>query len=1128
MTWFGGGVTVRFRPVLLGFLAALLAAAAVVALFFYNPDSLKDLLLPQVEAQIGRKIEVGEARFAIFPRIHLDLSDVVVRDVDPSRPFFKAKRLDLVLRSTPLMRLRVVVKRLLIDQPEITLRRDETGRWNFMAPPTSGPGGAQPATSPFGLAMAVQETSITNGALTLHDEFRPDGIRSLHLRTIDVHMTTGSREALAQVRFSGTLPSEHGTSSLSLSGKLRQAKTPMRIEQADGPPASPSVQFEGAVEALNLDIRQMADLFGPRPVPAQLHGAANLRGSLTVTPGVAGYDLVLSEMRAELAHLAIAGQGGISGLMTQHPTFSATVASSPVDLDRLFEWFPAQWLGPKLPEILERQRIGGIVQIVQATVTGTSVPDPQISMSGEFRVQEGRARIGKDAAPVQHLNATVLVEPGRVRIADITGEYDRIAVRRGSATVTLADAAPWLELAIGGDMAAADLIPTLTGSVGSSGLGKTLAGLRDIQGRTEIAFQLAGPLSEEGELAFTGGEFAPQHVSFRSADLPEPVTGLTGRIRYSPKRVEFDDVKARIGKGQVEVRGAIALQGAATFQSFTVQAKAEPALIVRLFPAASKALSSLHGTIVGSAILSGPTAAPSFKGAIDLKEASWNLPGTVQKPAGTPASIEFEAALSRKRELAVNRLDFLFPPVRLTSNGKIRLGSKFAINAAFLSGPIAVDALPAGLSLGGLEAGILEVALDVKGRGTNWKNWQYHGWVAVTNGRIAAKGLDAPLSNLYLRLKLLRNGADVKMLSFTMKDSDVRLSGTIRDWNKVPTYALQLNSSQFDLDLLIPKGERSPVRDALEELAATSRLAADISIERGLYRTLALTNLSWRLAIQEGTLDVDRISGQSEGSQISGRLLVHLPKRRPAEASVWLKTTDLPYAKVLELLGDQDRQVSGTLTLAAQVTGSGKDPKGPAHSLNGKIDLSLRQGRILRGTVIPKIIKILNLPALLQGKVDLTNDGLSFEAVTGTLTIQNGQFATQNLVMDSPVVKMSAAGNYDLPTDRLDGVVVVSPLGSYSNLVESIPLFGKLFAGERRGILTALFEVKGPLKDPEVKYLPLQSLTTGLTGVAHLAFDVLKNTLLLPKNLLAPDEEGAAAPQAGPKDGDQASPPTNQ
>jgi hypothetical protein len=53
-------------------------------------------------------------------------------------------------------------------------------------------------------------------------------------------------------------------------------------------------------------------------------------------------------------------------------------------------------------------------------------------------------------------------------------------------------------------------------------------------------------------------------------------------------------------------------------------------------------------------------------------------------------------------------------------------------------------------------------------------------------------------------------------------------------------------------------------------------------------------------------------------------------------------------------------------------------------------------------------------------------------------------------------------------------------------------------------------------------------LTTGLTGVAHLAFDVLKNTLLLPKNLLAPDEEGAAAPQAGPKDSDQASPPTNQ
>jgi hypothetical protein len=94
--------------------------------------------------------------------------------------------------------------------------------------------------------------------------------------------------------------------------------------------------------------------------------------------------------------------------------------------------------------------------------------------------------------------------------------------------------------------------------------------------------------------------------------------------------------------------------------------------------------------------------------------------------------------------------------------------------------------------------------------------------------------------------------------------------------------------------------------------------------------------------------------------------------------------------------------------------------------------------------------------------------------------------------------------------DQIDAVVAVSPLGSYSQFLKSIPLFGKLFAGERQGLDTALFEVKGSLTEPDVNYLPLKSFATGLSGLAQLAFDVLKNTITLPKELMTPGENGAA------------------
>jgi hypothetical protein len=102
------------------------------------------------------------------------------------------------------------------------------------------------------------------------------------------------------------------------------------------------------------------------------------------------------------------------------------------------------------------------------------------------------------------------------------------------------------------------------------------------------------------------------------------------------------------------------------------------------------------------------------------------------------------------------------------------------------------------------------------------------------------------------------------------------------------------------------------------------------------------------------------------------------------------------------------------------------------------------------------------------------------------------------LALKSPVLALAATGTHDLPTDQFDAIVAVSPFGAYSSLLRSIPLFGTLIEGERQGLTTALFEVKGPRTDPRVTYLPLQSLTGGILGIAKFPLDILKNMLTLP------------------------------
>ncbi|MGH7236314.1 MAG: AsmA family protein, partial [Nitrospiraceae bacterium] len=855
-------MTVRPRTLVLSLLAILLLVLVMASLpFLSDPDYAKKLILSQVERQIGRKIEVGQAHLEIIPKIRLELSQVVIRDLDPSRVFFRAKRMDLVLRMTPLLRLQVVGKRLKVEEPQVELRRDRAGLWNFLSGPGGETGSIQAEGNPLALLLRIRETTVTNGEITIVDEFRQDGVRSLQVRTLDAIMSTASRGLAVDVRLSATIPATLGVSSLSLVGKVTQADRSVRVAP-DAPAGNvPGVQFEGVTEALNVDLRQVADFFGPRPVSEGMSGSANLLGRVRLAPGVVGYDMVLSDMTANVQRMSLKGQASLSGLMTAQPTFSLTFSSSPVDLGELLDRLPAEWLRPQLRTMVTEREIGGTIEVVTATVSGTTTPEPRVSMTGEFRVQQGHGLLGRERTPAQNVSGTVIVEPDRVRLTDLTGLYGSMRVSGGKATVSLTEPDPVVDLELAGDIAAADLVAKLAGIIRLEGIANGLAGLREIRGDTLLTFRLAGPLDRPGGLSFIGGEFVPRDVSFRTPLVPERIAGLNGRVIVSPERMEFDKLAGRMGQAQFEVQGIITAGAESTFRGLTVQVRGDAAQLLRMLPVGTVSSTALQGTIGATVSLSGLTGAPQFKVVVELKDTELTVAGVMRKPVGTPASLQVEGNLSRDSLLSADRIELTIPPVRLGGKGSMRLGKKFGVDAAFVSGPIDLAKLPPVIESGGIKAGTLEVSLDVKGKQRDWKTWQIKGWVAITDGQITTKDLGHPVKDLYVRLKLVRNGADLKSLAFRIKDSDVRLSGTVRNWHQTPAITLTAESTKLDFDLLLPKGARSPVRDFLETLASTSRLVATVRIDRGVYQQFTLTELTGRVNIRDGVLDVDRLNG---------------------------------------------------------------------------------------------------------------------------------------------------------------------------------------------------------------------------------------------------------------------------
>lgn len=1093
----------------------MLLTAGVVWAVYFGPASLTSFALQQIERELGRKIDVGHARLQLLPHPSLELDNLIVHDREVSRTLLAAKRVELSLRVFPLLKKKVVAKRLRFEQPEVELRRDRSGRWNIAQPDQEEPAEGSLLPDPLTMLLWVQETTVVGGALTLVDESRDDGVRTLQLKELDVLLSVPPRARHADIRLAATLPSPQASSSLSITGRMTLTDSTVRIGSESPVAQTPTFQFDGSGDLLNVDIRQIAEFLGPRPLPERLSGSANLRTRLRVVPGVNGYDVVLSELAANVERISLLGQGNLSALMSPQPTFSFTLSSSPVSLEDLLVHFPVQWLPADLQTFTTERAVGGTVEVVTASLTGSASPEPHISVTGEFRITDAHALLGAGRTPAQHLAGTVFVEPGRTKITGLSGDYGPLRITAGRATISYPETDTWLELDVDGEIAAVDLMTMLAGTLESRDLRQTLGDLREVTGEARLSYQLAGSLTRKEGIRVVKAELHPRNLAFLSPSLPDRVTDLSGSILTTDKGTDLQGITAKLGQLQFEIQGALATGEQNQWQGLVLRARGDAADLIRWYPQIFSAESAPRGTIDGTVTLQGPVATPQFHSTVDLKDIALSLGESLNKPAGTPGSVVLEGKLLKNRVISFSRVEFLLPPFRLAGRGSVRTEPQLSVDASLASGPIVLGSLPAGNPLEGFMNGILEVSMDVRGRGPDLKTWQYNGWIAITDGAWAPKGFDGTLSSIYLRTQLVRNSAEIKRLAFRIKDSDVRLSGTIKNWQTSPKIDVTIESYQFDLDLLIPKGRRSPVRDFLEQLAAGSHTAATLTMDRGLYKDLVFTDLSSQVHIRDGAIYVDQITAETSGGRVDGRLAIRLPKQKPAGVEASFTLNEIPFEKILLLAGDERRMITGALTATGTMRGSGDEARGILASLNGKADFTVRKGRVEKGTVLPKIIGMLNLPALLAGKVDLSRDGFPFDKITGSVTVKDGLATEDELVIDSPIVKMSAAGTYDIPSDQLNSVVAVSPFGSYSSALKSIPLFGKIFAGERKGLLTAVFEVRGSAKDPEVTYRPIDSLTTGLGGLAQLAIDVLKNTLTLPLELMSPNGDKDKPPADG-------------
>jgi hypothetical protein len=181
--------------------------------------------------------------------------------------------------------------------------------------------------------------------------------------------------------------------------------------------------------------------------------------------------------------------------------------------------------------------------------------------------------------------------------------------------------------------------------------------------------------------------------------------------------------------------------------------------------------------------------------------------------------------------------------------------------------------------------------------------------------------------------------------------------------------------------------------------------------------------------------------------------------------------------------------VSGDVGATGSLAGPVRPNTSFIAELDGRVRVEAQDGQI--ETTLPLLLRIGKASEGYNPFAD--EDELEYESMTGTIEIEHGLLTIEDFEIEGP---LRVFANAHLDTNRRPGeiraVVGIFLFRSSGQIIGNFPLVRSFLPGSKRGLIGAYFEVEGPINEPEVDALPLQTLMSSVPDAIKAPFKVLK------------------------------------
>ncbi len=268
---------------------------------------------------------------------------------------------------------------------------------------------------------------------------------------------------------------------------------------------------------------------------------------------------------------------------------------------------------------------------------------------------------------------------------------------------------------------------------------------------------------------------------------------------------------------------------------------------------------------------------------------------------------------------------------------------------------------------------------------------------------------------------------------------DTHVKGNVRvDSFAAPAIGFNLVVDTLDLDRYLPpppaKGETAPAAapassappqlDGLRKL----NLNGKVQVAKLKAANLSYQDAELQVVAKKGVVRMHPIGAKLYGGSYNGDIQLDV-SGKTAQVSVNEHVNNVQAGPLLKDLVGEDKLL-GTARLDAKFTGSGLTPEALRRTVSGNAAFSFTNGTV-KGVNIAALIR--KAQATLKGQplpADNQPNQTDFAELSGTAVVTNGLVRNDDLSLQSPLLRISGAGQTSLADETIDYTLTTKFVGS--------------------------------------------------------------------------------------------------